>query len=100
MEGETNINMGTPAPTPSESSAGPIVATIIILAVIILGGLYFWGQRNSAGNDTTVPTPATTNQTNPTSTIESQSSSDTTSSIDADLTNTNTEGIDADIQSL
>ena len=25
-----------------EGSVGPVIATIIILAVIVLGGLYFW----------------------------------------------------------
>lgn len=35
---------------PQESSVGPIVATIVILAVIVLGGLYFWSQRSSNTN--------------------------------------------------
>lgn len=32
----------------SGSSAGPIIGTVIILAVIVLGGLYFWGQRGDS----------------------------------------------------
>jgi hypothetical protein len=31
----------------NENSVGPIIATVIILVVIILGGLYFWGERNT-----------------------------------------------------
>jgi hypothetical protein len=40
---------------PQESSVGPVIATIVILAVIVLGGLYFWSQRPS----TTAPTTST-----------------------------------------
>jgi uncharacterized protein HemX len=32
-------------------SAGPIIGAIIILAVIVLGGLYFWGQRTTEDVD-------------------------------------------------
>ena len=40
MDGE-QINRG------NEGSAGPVIGIIIILAVIVLGGLYFWGQRTN-----------------------------------------------------
>lgn len=98
MEGNTdaNMNMGTPAP---ESSTGPVIATVIILAVIILGGLYFWGQRGMTDEpDTTAPAASTTDNT--TAAIESQSSLDTTSSIDADLKSTDTTSVDSNLQTL
>jgi hypothetical protein len=34
-----------PIVTEKNGSTGPIVGVIIILAVIVLGGLYFWNQR-------------------------------------------------------
>ena len=44
--------MDTPSPqqdlqisTENKSSVGGVVGTIIILAIIILGALYFWGKR-------------------------------------------------------
>ncbi len=44
--------MDTPSPQTSSqftrenrSSAGSVVGTVIILALIILGALYFWGKR-------------------------------------------------------
>jgi len=53
-----------------ESSVGPVVATIVILAVIVLGGLYFWSQRssgttptNSYGAPSTVETSTTSTPT-------------------------------------
>lgn len=59
----------------NEGSSGPIIGTIIILVVIILGGLYFWGQRDDTADatDTTVES------------IEMQSESDEVSDIEADL---------------
>ncbi len=76
----------------NESSVGPVIATIIILAVIVLGGLYFWGQRGSnspAGNGQ--PTADDLNA------INSQSSADDTASIGADLKNTNTANLDGQL---
>ncbi|MBX4189563.1 hypothetical protein KW785_03155 [Candidatus Parcubacteria bacterium] len=72
----------------NESSVGPVIATIIILAVIVLGGLYFWGQR--ADNNV----PATSADLN---SINTQSNSDDSASIQADLENTNTEDLDAQL---
>jgi len=83
--------------TPKESSAGPIIATVIILAVIILGGLYFWGQHKDTTNtDQTVPVGQAVDDD--TAAIETQSSSDDTASIETDLNNTNLD-IDTDVSS-
>jgi len=92
MEGNTsNIN-------PQEGSAGPAIALIIILAVIVLGGLYFWGQRSDNnitdiyGNPISTSTPAVD-----TSAIETQSSSDTSASIEADLKSTKLDNLDSQL---
>jgi uncharacterized protein YxeA len=60
-----------------EGSVGPVVATIIILAVVVLGGLYFWGQRNANtpntdiyGNPVSTSTPSTTTNTAPPKTYD------------------------------
>jgi hypothetical protein len=78
----------------NESSVGPVIATIIILAVIVLGGLYFWGQRGD--NNGTAPQTPTTSSAD-LNAINSQSSSDDTSSIQTDLQNTNTENLDSQL---
>lgn len=105
MEGQDNVNMNpTPTPTPNmsqpvkpvEGGVGPVIATIIILAVIVLGGLYFWMQR-AASKDDTNPAPASTEVTLDTSAIDTQSSSDDTSSIDTDLKSTNTSNVDSSL---
>ena len=54
MDETTNPRTPTPNPAPqaanrapmsapSDSGAGPIVGAIIIVAVLVLGGLYYWG---------------------------------------------------------
>ncbi|MFA5888680.1 MAG: hypothetical protein WCW47_01165 [Candidatus Paceibacterota bacterium] len=85
----------------NKSSVGSIIATIIIIAIIILGGLYFWGKRleeNKSKEDLiTSFTPGTT-ETNGTEATTSVSSSDDLNSIEADLNATVLDGLDADLQ--
>lgn len=84
MEGEqNNVNMGRE----SGGSAGPIIGVIIILAIIILGGLYFWGQRvgDEAMTDKAVES------------INMQSNSDAAAAIEADLESTDIENLDAEL---
>jgi len=38
------IQSASPQPV-GEKSIGPAIGIIVIIAVIVLGGLYFWGQR-------------------------------------------------------
>ncbi len=75
-----------------KSSVGSIIGTIIIIAIIILGGLYFWGKRIEESKETE-------SLVNETSQIESEemeataiksvTTSDDLGSIEADLQNTN-----------
>lgn len=77
-----------------EGSAGPVIGTIIILAVIVLGGLYFWGQR--AGNQ--VMEEAEVGDV--VSGIMTQSESDATLDIEADLKATNIDDIDSQLNGI
>ena len=85
----------------NKSSIGSIIGTIIIIALIILGGLYFWGKRieesKSIQNVLTDTTePATTDQ-NEAAVIKSMSASDDINSIEADLKNTNLDNLGAEV---
>ena len=67
-------------------AAGPIIAVVVILAVVLVGALYFWGQRTQdAVMEQNVES------------IEEQSASDETSSIEADLNSTDVDNIDAEL---
>ena len=82
MEPQDNVN---PA-VESGSSAGPIIGAIVILAVIIFGALYLWGQREES---------QALNQE--LDTINIQSDSDETADIEADLNSTEIENLDAEL---
>ena len=83
------VGMGMPEP---KKSYGALIAVVIILFLIIIGGLYFLGQRmatNPYQNQTN------TEQTdNVTDSMSKQSTSDETASIEADLKATNIDNID------
>ena len=49
----TNVMMNQPTRSP----IGPVIGLIVILAIIIVGGLYFWGERvNETATIDTAPT--------------------------------------------
>ena len=81
MDEQNNTNIGQQA----GGSSGPIVGVIVILVVIILAGLYFWGQRGIENMD----------ETN-TEAITTENTSDDTDSIENDLNNTDVE-VDSEI---
>jgi hypothetical protein len=74
----------------NNKSAGPLVAVIIILALIIVGGLYFLKERSS--QPTYVPeVPAGDSVTD---SLNNQGSTDDLSSIEADLNATDVNNLD------
>lgn len=80
--------------TAKKSSIGSIIATIVIIALIIIGGLYFWGKRietermNEAllqgASSTQMGAAAQATQ------IETVSNDDSLQTIDAETRATNT----------
>lgn len=73
----------------NKKSMGPLIAVIIILALIIIGGLYFLKERSSQP----VYVPTTTND-EVTDSLNKQSSSDDLNSIEADLKATDVDNLD------
>jgi len=109
----TNEPMQPIQPAPQineERSVGPAIGIIVIIAVIVLGGLYFWGQR--AEKQKAVPTPTqtettTAGQTSDTiqfnqelQTMQTQGTTDDTSSIQADLNATNLDTLGSEAASV
>ena len=87
-----------PVYTPSQpvkeggSSAGLIVALVVILALVVLGGLYFWGQRITQEENMLAPTEDQT-----TASIKAQGTTDDAASLEDDLNSTNVDTLDAEI---
>lgn len=86
-----NPNQMPPMPGQVEKkSVGPLIAVVIILALIIVGGLYFLKQRSSQP----VYVPSTTQSDGITTSLNQQSNSDELSSIEADLNATDVNNLD------
>jgi|SRR3989344_6377803 len=71
-----------------KKSSGPLIAVIIILALIVIGGLFFLKER--IGQDTYV-SPEIDSVTQD---LQTQGNSDDLSSIEADLNATNLDNLD------
>lgn len=81
MEGEqNNVPVGS-----NGSSVGPIIGVIIILALVVLGGLYFWKERASGPVVEDIEETQTVRE------------NDDTASIEEDLDSTNVEIIDVEV---
>ena len=87
----------------NKSSIGSIIGTIIIIALIILGGLYFWGKQveerklNQSAMREEEPSTTTLPEQNEAAIIKSMGTSDDLDSIDSDLQKTNLNNLDAEL---
>jgi len=71
-----------------KAGVGSIVATILIIAVIVLGALYFWGKRMEESKATQ---ELLNENNNDIETVLNVSSEDDLNSIEAELNSTNLE---------
>ncbi|MEK7531643.1 MAG: hypothetical protein AAB545_01820 [Patescibacteria group bacterium] len=89
--------MGTP-PAPQKDGAGAVVGAIIVILVIVLGALYFWGKEFNKQTGVTLPVTDTIqdeaqnaealilNATDTaTEALKNQGTSDAAKDIEADL---------------
>ena len=74
----------------NKSGVGSIIGTIIIIAIIILGGLYFWGKRIEESKMKQDLISSDSSQTG----LEA-TSSDNLSSIETDLNSNDINGLGA-----
>ncbi|HRH26558.1 MAG TPA: hypothetical protein PLZ99_00150 [Parcubacteria group bacterium] len=91
----------------NKSSIGGILGTILVIAIIILGGLYFWGKRideaklrqeNAAQQAVFENSQNTTIQeVSEADKIKSVGNSDDVSSLEAELNATNLNGLGAEL---
>ena len=83
----SNPNMNTMPPVrpvtpqPGEGSVGPVIGTIVILAIIVLGGLYFWGRNSGSANNA----PAVATSTDGTINATSTDATSTTTNLNAGI---------------
>lgn len=85
-----------------DSTAGPLIGSIIIIMIILVGGLYFWGSMIIERKAEIEMQQTLQDQTSDaeTAAITSQSTSDESASIEADLNATDIDAVDADIEAV
>lgn len=94
MEQAPNTSPVTPTPAPKPSSAGPIIGAIIVIIVLGLGALYFWGARlNERAPDDLPLIPG--DETAEESWMPPSSNSDEAEAIQAELEATNMSDFEA-----
>lgn len=85
MDENNNPLASRPASTSATGATGSVVATIVILAVLIVGAVYFWSQRTGMSDQEALDS------------INAQSASDDSTSIEADLKATDVNKVDYDL---
>ncbi len=83
----------------NKSGVGPIIGTVVIIAIIILGGLYFWGKRIEEAKlkqSLVTDNAAESEGLNEAAVIKSTSTEDDLNSIQADLNSTNLDNLDTE----
>ncbi len=88
---------GPASPSPRRSPAGPLIGAIIVVFLLVLGALDYWGaqlakreEARSAEEIGTLPDPAR-------DAIEVQGTSDEVGAIEEDLSATDLSGLDAEL---
>ena len=89
------------APQTKGSQAGPVIGSIIVIIVLVLGGLYFIGQKVSKDGIFEPSPEEILNESDLIlETLENQGTSDEVSAIEEDLNATILEDLDAELQNI
>ncbi|HEY4496053.1 MAG TPA: hypothetical protein VJC04_01710 [Candidatus Paceibacterota bacterium] len=79
--------------------AGPVIGAVIIILILIVGALYFWGAKlNKEANQTPDDILNTEDQT--LNQLQTQSTSTEISDIETDLNATDLDNLDADLVNI
>ncbi len=89
-----------------EGTLGPIVGSVIVIIVLILGGIFFWTERaekvTNTQNETSseeAGSPVPTSDSTVTE-LETQSEGDEIADIQADIANTNLDNLDEELGAI
>lgn len=100
-------NTTPPTPAPEEKSSwGSAIGIILIVAVIIIGGLYFWGQKidermsEYEAGDVTVEDILNAPDSQLEALSEEQSTSTDITDIEEDLNTTDLDELDAELDAI
>ncbi|MBL7045458.1 MAG: hypothetical protein ISR99_00245 [Parcubacteria group bacterium] len=84
-----------------KKSSGPFVGIVIIVLVLVVGGLYFWGSKLSKERQDLVTPEEIQAEADPSlEALSTQSTSDAVADIEADLDTTDLGGLDAELADI
>ena len=85
----------TPASTPARKPIGAWVGTVIVIAVLALGALYFWGAKLNTENPDALPFILGNETSEDESWLPESNNSDDAASIEAELRATDMNGFES-----
>lgn len=97
MEQSPYISPISQPQTVSKSSAGPVVGAIIVIIILVLGGLYFWGAQLNNKTVDELPFIQGDEQSSMNTWLPSDNSSDEAAAIEADLQATNMDAFEQEM---
>jgi uncharacterized protein HemX len=104
MENQTNTPENSepevrPNLQPKEGGAGPIIGSIVIIVLIVLGGIYYWNtlSEDRGANQDGAQTQEEMDAQTSTSTL---SESDEITDIETDLNTTEIDGLDQELEDI
>lgn len=89
--------------TPQGSTLGPVVGTIIIVAVLVIGGLYYWGaqlNKQAIVDETLTGEEIAAEVDTSTEALGVQGTSDEVTAIEDDLDLTDLSDLDAELGNI
>ena len=85
--------------TSENKPAGPVIGAVIIILILVVGALYFWGAKlNKEANQT--PEDILGGEDKTLEQLQTQSTSTEIGDIEADLNVTDLDNLDADLQNI
>ena len=85
--------------TSENRPAGPVIGAVIIILILVVGALYFWGAKlNKEANQTPEDILSAEDQT--LNQLQTQSTSTEIGDIETDLNATDLNNLDADLQNI
>lgn len=98
---QPNENVGNHMPgDEKEKPIGPIVGVAIIVAILILGGIYLWGTLSSRNIENMTGAEILSQEDEALKNLQKQGRSDLISDIEKDLNNTDIDNIDRELENI
>lgn len=99
---QPNANVDNPMMSDNnkEKPVGPIVGAAIIVAILMIGGVYFWGTLSSRDSQNMTGAEILSQEDKALKDLQKQGSSDSISDIEKDLNNTDINNIDRELQNI